>query len=182
MLETDHSLIYVPEDDANLCRAATAEDVKIAHRMDALADLMTDADHAGYESHSMSVTSSSDECLTCSEEQSELGAGHRKGHCHCCHPCPKHWSYVELYSEHYRCAARNQLKVTRHTLDLGTLTVGTSIDRWLTTELSTKDGYAQAATLVRLPPGLRFSDDGRLLGRCVSIHIGRPHIRSILSP
>lgn len=42
MLEADHALIYVPEDDARYCREATREDARIARRMDALAALPQD--------------------------------------------------------------------------------------------------------------------------------------------
>ena len=32
-LESDHGLVYVPEDDVRLCREATPEDIRIARRM-----------------------------------------------------------------------------------------------------------------------------------------------------
>ncbi len=165
MLEADHSLIYVPEDDPRLCRAATQADLNIARRMDALAGLSTGLDDVEQEPESMSVTIRSDnDLLVCSDTTTQPGGAYRSGRCHCCNPCPRSWSYVELYSEHYRCAIRNHLKVTRHTLDLGTIQVGASVHRQVTEGLATKEGYAQAATLVRLPPGLSFSDDGILSG------------------
>ena len=36
LLNDNHTLIYVPEDNSRYCREATNEDLKIAHRMDAL--------------------------------------------------------------------------------------------------------------------------------------------------
>ena len=39
LLDADHALIYVPQDDDAYCRQATPEDVRIALRADALAVL-----------------------------------------------------------------------------------------------------------------------------------------------
>ena len=44
-LEEDHALIYVPEDDNRYCREATVEDLRIIHRMDALAELPLELEH-----------------------------------------------------------------------------------------------------------------------------------------
>lgn len=44
LLEADRTLIYVPEDDARHCREATREDLRIARRMDALAELPEGSD------------------------------------------------------------------------------------------------------------------------------------------
>ena len=44
-LEEDHALIYVPEDDSRYCREATVEDLRIIHRMDALAELPQELEH-----------------------------------------------------------------------------------------------------------------------------------------
>lgn len=163
-LESDHGLVYVPEDDVRLCREATPEDIRIARRMDALAALPAD-----WESLPESPVASQSrrrhrDAMSCSGGKTTPDNAHRAGGCHCCNPCPRDWSFVELYSEHYRCAARNQLNVTHHVIDLGSVTVGTSIYHRLTEGISVKNGYGQAPTLVRLPPGIAFSDDGILSG------------------
>lgn len=151
-LEADHTLIYVPEDDARYCRKATREDLRIARCLDALAALPQ-----GREAGPTATQ------LGCGDIPIKPGSpGYRDGRCHGCRSCPRSWSHVELYSEHYRCAARNALKVTQHTFDLGTVRVGDSLNHpagpWR------GGGFMQCPTLVRLPPGVRFSDDGALAG------------------
>ncbi len=164
MLEADQTLIYVPQDDEQLCREATQDDFRIARRMDALAPL------SATEEASISLvepTLGSDKKgaeLRCSERSEQPGDAYRHGQCHCCNRCPRDWSYVELYSEHYRCAGRNQLKVTRRTIDLGRFRVGQAIQRQIIEKPLPQDGYGQAPTLIRLPPGLTFSDGGMLSG------------------
>ncbi|BBM83368.1 hypothetical protein [Candidatus Uabimicrobium amorphum] len=150
VLEADNTLIYVPEDDDRYCREATCEDLRVVGRMDALAALPPGA---------KVMKPFSD------LEHATIGTGldYRSGQCHCCHCCPRNWSCVELYSEHYRCAERNGLKVTRHVVNLGTVCVGDSVHCPAGRDLSRK-GFMQCPTLVRLPPGIRFSDDGTIAG------------------
>ncbi|MEM7609630.1 MAG: hypothetical protein AAF411_30155 [Myxococcota bacterium] len=159
-LEDDHALIYVPEDDDRYCRKATDEDVRIARRKDALAELPPGV--AGSE------RGRSDSPLACADDALAVGSRtYRSGRCECCDCCPTNWSAVELYSEHYRCAARNGLKVTRHSIDLGTLRVGDAVDVESGEHIGERlpqAGFMQCPTLVRLPPGLRFYDDGSLRG------------------
>ncbi|MEE2756392.1 MAG: hypothetical protein VYA30_07010 [Myxococcota bacterium] len=164
MLEADQTLIYVPQDDEQFCREATDDDFRIARRMDALAPLPATEDASIASSEDKLRTDKNNDELACSERGVEPGDGYRHGRCHCCNRCPRDWSYVELYSEHYRCAGRNQLKVTRQTIDLGRLRVGQAIQRQIIQKPLPKDGYGQAPTLIRLPPGLTFSDDGTLSG------------------
>ena len=161
-LEDDHMLIYVPEDDDRYCRETTEEDLRIARRMDALAALpqelelgLSTLEVVDIEAH-----------LSDSED---LNApphylSYRSGRCYCCGCNPRDWSNVELYSEHYRCSTRHQLKVTRHEVDLGIMRVGDSIEISADECYSSKNGFSQCPTLVRLPPGVRFSDDGTLSG------------------
>ncbi|MEE2786684.1 MAG: hypothetical protein VX589_05040 [Myxococcota bacterium] len=164
MLEADHGLIYVPEDDERYCRAATPEDQRIARRPDALASL----DSAGVPDETRAETTLSalalNDELRCAGQLTQPGDAYRGGRCHCCDRCPSHWSYVELYSEHYRCAARNHLPVSRHVIDLGRVCVGDSITTKRPADIRTPAGFQQGATVVRLPPGLSFSDDGCLSG------------------
>ncbi|MEM9695634.1 MAG: hypothetical protein AAGA56_24030, partial [Myxococcota bacterium] len=157
-LEEDHALIYVPEDDPRLCREPTPEDLRIARRMDALAPL-PDAPESSRAAPDETTDPGTQ--LDCAEEMGHTDHGYRKGRCHGCHCCPRRWSSVELYSEHYRCAARNRLKVTRRTFDLGTYRVGDVVHH---PDPSDQGGYGQCPTLVRLPPGVRFSDNGSLTG------------------
>lgn len=158
-LEDDHALIFVPVDDARYCREPTQEDLKIARRMDALAALPP-----GVEARRPELSGG----LHCSGvagiDPDDEEAGYRSGRCGCCHSCPQNWSNVELYSEHYRCAARNGLKVTRRSVNLGTLRVGDSLLHPAGEDLPSQGGFMQCPTLVRLPPGVRFSDDGALAG------------------
>lgn len=160
-LEADHTLIYVPEDKASFCREPTREDLNIARRMDALATLPPGADETDA-SPTRAPTATG--TLSCAGGTSQPGsAGYRSGRCHCCDSCPRSWSSAELYSEHYRCAARNGLAVTRRAVDLGTLRVGDAVDH-PASEGPPSSGFMQCPTLVRLPPGVRFSDDGALAG------------------
>lgn len=159
-LEADRSLIYVPEDKDVYCREPRAEDLRIARRMDALAAFPFEE---GPEGQGKNV--SDGENLSCADGPLKPGhASYRSGRCHCCDSCPRNWSAVELYSEHYRCAARNGLKVTRHSVNLGRVRVGESVKLTPEDTWPSKVGFMQCPTLVRLPPGLLFSDDGALNG------------------
>ncbi len=70
--------------------------------------------------------------------------------CHGCGCSPECWSCVELYSEHYRAAARNGLTITRRAVELGTLRVGAPLRH---AESWPASGFMQCPTLPRLPPG-----------------------------
>ena len=170
LLESEHALIYVPEDDDRYCRHPSREDLKIARRMDALAKLPDDEDD-------ISLGQSSDifkepkklakRQLNCSNDQIKTEIHHsnyRKGHCHCCDSCPRSWSAVELYSEHYRCATRNQVTVTQHSLNLGVIKVGEALDILVSSACPSHEGFSQCPTLVRLPPGIDFTDSGKMSG------------------
>lgn len=167
-LEDDHTLIYVPEDDARYCREAKREDLRIARRMDALAALAPGS--AGteprLEPEPMGAGAATGGQLGCLGGTPQPGnPRYRSGRCHCCDSCPRTWSCAELYSEHYRCAARNGLRVTQRAVDLGTVRVGDFLGHPpLTDGRPSKGGFMQCPTLVRLPPGVRFSDDGALAG------------------
>lgn len=153
-LEEDQALIYVPEDDDRYCREVTPEDMRMAQCKDALAALGSEE------------TKSTDEQLGCKEWTGHPGGtGYRSGNCHCCDNCPRNWSAAELYSVHYRCAERNGLKVTQHKIDLGTVHVGDSVHHPAWEDPLAKGGFMQCPTLVRLPPGIHFSDDGALTGK-----------------
>ena len=159
-LEDDRALIYVPEDNPSYCKAAAPEDLRIANRPDALAALPPGVD--GPESDSTLPQTGT---LGCREGEAHPGIeSYRNGRCQGCTCDPRSWSSAELYSEHYRCAARNGLKVTRHAVALGTLQVGDSLNHPAIPALPKKGGFMQCPTLVRLPPGLRFTDDGALSG------------------
>ena len=159
-LEDDRSLVYVPEDSTSYCRAATREDLRIARRLDALAALPADLDGAAPELAAPAAVAG----LGCAGSEPQIGSQrYRSGSCHCCDDCPRNWSYAELYSEHYRCAARNGLKVTRRAVDLGTIRVGASLHH-PASDLPQSGGFLQCPTLVRLPPGVRFKGDGALTG------------------
>ncbi len=158
LLEENHSLIYAPEDDDRFCREATREDTNILKRKDALAALQSDVDNKV-------STSSQSETLSCSFAPDEhKHQRYRKGRCFCCNDCPRDWSYVELYSEHYRCATRNNLNVTRHEINLGTFALGDELIHMPDGVLQNMTGFMQAPMLVRLPPGITFFDDGKLAG------------------
>ena len=157
-LEEDDRLVYVPEDDDRYCREATPEDMRIAHSMDALAAFGSE------ETDKWPIGPGAQ--LGCEDGTWQPGgASHRSGNCHCCDTCPQNWSAAELYSVHYRCAVRNGLKVTQRSVDLGTVRVGDSVHHTALEDLSAKRGFKQLPTLVRLPPGIRFSDDGSLIGK-----------------
>ena len=105
-LDADHTLIYVPEDDDRYCRLARREDVRISRRADALAPIHFSFDdgQSGHDSSQADASSRYElDCSHCSESDAQPGESYRGGQCQCCHPCPQRWSYVELYSEHYRC-------------------------------------------------------------------------------
>ena len=157
-LEEDYSLIYVPEDSDRFCRETTPEDRRVLARKDALAEYQTDNENSTSQSENKSN-------LCCSNEPTTPRyQSYRKGRCFCCDDCPRDWSYAELYSEHYRCAEKNNLKVTRHEIDLGVFSVGDNLNHKSDAFLLNKSGFNQAPTLVRLPPGVLFSDDGTLAG------------------
>lgn len=160
-LDEDYSLIYVPVDDDRFCREITNEDVMILQRKDALAAHQPKAKGE----KSTTIETSNEAPLCCSDQPSELQhQSYRKGRCFCCNDCPREWSYAELYSEYYTCASRNNLNISRHTIDLGTLNVGGAIHHNLDEFSFTKKGFMQAPTLVKLPPGVLFSDEGTLTG------------------
>ncbi len=165
-LEADHALIYVPEDDARYCREATREDLRIARRLDALAALTPSPEETEPEPEPIGTGAAMGAQLGCAGGTAQPGSpDYRAGRCHCCHCCPRNWSCTELYSEHYRCAARNGLRVTRRAVDLGTVRVGDSLHHPAGEGPPSKGGFMQCPTLVRLPPGVRFSDDGALVGK-----------------
>ena len=161
-LEEDYTLIYVPEDKDNYCREPTPEDIRILRRRDALDDLQPDSD-----SKNLTIPGKyRDSNLSCSNEDlTSPRQSYRKGRCLCCNDCPKDWSYTELYSESYRCAERNNLKITRHKIDIGGLNVGDEVNTRITDIFGEVIGFMQAPTLVRLPPGVIFSDNGSLSGK-----------------
>ncbi|MCH2204397.1 MAG: hypothetical protein MK132_00795 [Lentisphaerales bacterium] len=159
MIGEDHTLIYAPEDDPRLCREASLEDLRITSRTDALAQLSNN------DLESASEDKISDSQLQRSDHSNNPDySNYRNGNCHCCHSCPQSWSTTELFSEHYRCASRNQLKVTRHTVDLGQFSVGDLLNYSTKKDTPCKEGFQQSPTLVRLQPGISFSDDGFLDG------------------
>ncbi|CAD7963660.1 unnamed protein product [Amoebophrya sp. A120] len=161
-------LIYVPVDDDYCCRKPTDEDLKIANRADALAALPNETatkKQANNKNDVGTITTKNELGSTAVSVSDHVG--YRAGLCHCCQPHPQSWSCVELYSEHYRGATRNDLKVTRRSIDLGSKKVGAEIECCSSKEvdLLSKSGFMQRPTLVRLPPGVRFADDGSLKGK-----------------
>ena len=161
LLDDNHSLIYVPLDNEKYCREATYEDIRILKRNDALAEIQSEI----IEVNETKINPDKKSKLSCNNDSSEgVHQRYRKGRCYCCNDCPRDWSNVELYSEHYRCAVRNNLKITRHEVDLGKFTIGDEVTYSPNQIKSQKAGFMQAPTLVRLPPGIRFSDDGKLSG------------------
>jgi hypothetical protein len=122
-LEGDHDLIFVPSEDTRYCREATRADMNIERRLDTLAPpppgLAAEREVEG--------TAESKPAAQLSRDRgSDCVSVYRNGRCHGC--CPGCWSSVELYSEHYRAALRNRLKITWRTADLGTLRLGASVD------------------------------------------------------
>ena len=168
LLNDNHTLIYVPDDNSRYCREATNEDLKIAHRMDALDILPSEVNmiKSKFNEESNNFDSSNKSLIGCEQGEAKQGSpGYRSGRCYCCHYFPKNWSYAELYSEHYRCVARNGIRITRQTVNLGRISVGEQIKHQPGQDLLSKDGFMQAPTLVRLPPGIHFFDDGSLEGK-----------------
>ncbi|MEM8733930.1 MAG: hypothetical protein AAGG44_06905 [Planctomycetota bacterium] len=168
-IEEDHGLVYVPVDVDDYCRGPTPEDLRISRRLDALANLPVEkknnvnAESSGLSAeHKRQSTGTGLGCIDNTERR--WCFGYRDGQCYGCDSCPRNWSSVELYSEHYRCAERNGLKVTHHAVDLGTVRVGDSIQLPDAESLPSQIGFMQSPTLVRLPPGIRFSDEGKLTG------------------
>ncbi|HBE69466.1 MAG TPA: hypothetical protein DDW52_15080, partial [Planctomycetaceae bacterium] len=170
-IQEDHGLVYVPEDDDSYCREPTKEDMRIALCMDALAESLAEQTVAvrGKKPTEFKTGTARAELgseLGCADDATQRHSpGYRDGRCHGCDRCPRNWSSVELYSEHYRCAERNGLKVTHHSVDLGRIQVGDAIDFSPVENLPSKDGFMQCPTLVRLPPGVLFSDNGTLAGQ-----------------
>ena len=161
LLDGDYSLIYVPEDDDRYCREATPEDVRILKRKDALAEMQSGILAADEPVNDIGPHRN----LCCDNTAAApIHTSYRRGRCFCCNDCPRDWSYAELYSEHYRCASRNNLPITRHDVNLGSLKPGSQVDMKPDESLLVRSGFLQAPTLVRLPPGLTFSDDGALCG------------------
>ena len=161
LLEDNYSLIYVPEDDDRYCREVTNEDIRILNRNDALAEFNSEEEKGDENS-----TTSKKRNLCCDEKSGELQyQSYRKGRCLCCNDCPRDWSYAELYSEHYRCASRNEIKITRHEINLGKVKIGDELNQSPDDFLANKTGFMQSPTLVKLPPGITFSDHGCLSGK-----------------
>ena len=159
LLEDNFALIYVPQDDDRFCREVTNEDIGILKRKDALAELKSETTQADQTSPTKKGN------LSCDGKESESRyQQYRKGRCYCCNDCPKNWLHAELYSEYYRCASRNNLTITRHEINLGKFRVGDKLTQNPDDFLSNKTGFLQAPTLVRLPPGITFSDEGYLSG------------------
>ena len=161
-LEEDYTLIYVPKDEENFCREPTPEDIRILRRKDALDELQTEVG-----SEKITIPNKNRQPnLSCSNYGlAPPYQSYRKGRCLCCNDCPKDWSYTELYSEHYRCAERNNIKITHHKLEIGNYVIGDKIDTNVRDSFGEVKGFMQAPTLVRLPPGVTFSDDGSLVGK-----------------
>ena len=161
MLDGSYALIYVPKDNDRFCRKATEEDVRIQGRTDALASLETGRDGSGHEA---APTGANPLLVANPAEDDAQHQSYRMGRCFCCNDSPSSWLYAELYSEHYRCAARNGLTVRQQVLDLGTVSVGDMLDSSTQKPLLSRKGFLQAPMLARLPPGLSFSDEGHLSG------------------
>jgi hypothetical protein len=162
-LEESRALIYVPEDDASYCREATQEDARIARRSDALAGFPPGLEHLASSPEPSGPQARAE--LRCAGDTAEVGRdSYRRGRCHGCGCCPRSWSYAELYSEHYRCAERNRLEVTRRSVDLGTVRVGQVLHEPASDGPTFGRGFMQCPMLVRLPPGIHFTDEGTLTG------------------
>ena len=170
MLDGSYALIYVPKDNDRFCRKATEEDVRIQGRTDALASLEKGRDGGGHEA---APTDANPLLVANPAEDDAQHQSYRMGRCFCCNDSPSTWLYAELYSEHYRCAARNGLTVRQQVLDLGTVSVGDMLDSSTQEPLLSRKGFLQAPMLARLPPGLSFSDEGHLSGE-VAYDPGKP--------
>ena len=168
ILEENHNLIFVPEDDERYCREISEEEIKIFNRIDALASLPPDIDNSTKVAGNTNEIESMDNAynrLECSQNSvTQQNANYRTGRCHCCDSCPRNWSSVELYSEHYRCASRNNLKITRCEVDLGSISVGDVVNLSASKYTPSNQGFMQCPTLMRLPPGVKFSDEGTFNG------------------
>ena len=161
-LEGDNSLIYVPHEDSRFCRKATQEDLNIERRLDTLAPSPPGPAGSGQAGPNPLLSRSSTVLgETETERWRHSVSGYRDGRCHGCGCYPDCWSCVELYSEHYRAAVRNGLKITWRTVDLGTVSVGEPLHHPASFPAS---GFMQCPTLPRLPPGVTWTDDGALSG------------------
>ena len=92
LLNDNHTLIYVPEDNSRYCREATNEDLKIAHRMDALDVLPSEVNmiKSKFNEESNSFDSSNKSLIGCEQGEAKQGSpGYRSGRCYCCHYFPK---------------------------------------------------------------------------------------------
>ncbi len=168
ILEETHTLIFVPEDDERYCREISEEEIKIYNRIDALASLPPDMNESTEVTENIreieSTVNPYNE-LECSQNSlTSQNPNYRIGRCHCCDSCPRNWSCVELYSEHYRCASRNNLKITRCDIDLGSISVGDVVNLLGANYTPCNEGFMQCPTMMRLPPGIKFSDEGTLNG------------------
>ena len=155
-LEESNDLIFVPHDDVQCCREPTPEDLRIACRTDALATLPEGMEGEPQPAREAELFGAQ---LGGADGARGSSTSYRSGRCHCCDGCPRAWSCAEMYSEHYRCAARNGLRVTQRVANLGTVRVGSAMQH-----AGSGVGFMQCPTLVRLPPGVRFTDDGALAG------------------
>ena len=104
MLDGSYALIYVPKDNDRFCRKATDEDARIYGRADALASLETESDGGG---HDDMPADANPQLVANPGDADAQHQSYRMGRCFCCNASPSSWLYAELYSEHYRCAARN---------------------------------------------------------------------------
>ena len=139
LLDDNYSLIYVPEDDDRYCREVTNEDIRILNRNDALAEYNSEE-----EKGDENPTTGKKRNLCCDEKPGESQyQSYRKGRCLCCNDCPRDWSYAELYSEHYRCASRNNVKITRHEINLGKVKIGDVLNQNPDEFLANKTGFMQ---------------------------------------
>ena len=168
ILEETHTLIFVPEDDERYCRKISEEEIKIFNRIDALASLppeMSESTRVTEKIIQIESNVSQYNDLECSQNNATYQkSNYRTGRCHCCDSCPRNWSSVELYSEHYRCASRNDLKITRCEINLGSISVGDVVNLLAANYTPSNEGFMQCPTMMRLPPGIKFSDEGTLSG------------------
>jgi len=160
-----NAFIYVPEDSDRYCRDLS--NPIAPKRADALARHPEEKKTRASQQETVAIGE-----LVCSDGNEhdtntvvDTSGCYRSGKCGCCNCCPRHWSAVELYSEHYRAVERNGLQVQHESVDLGTVQVGNVVEH-PASQLCNK-GFLQAPMLVRLPPGVLFSDDGSLQGKVV---------------